>query len=132
MYGFEATVEDIRPLWQPRHFPKLQTLALRNCCLADEIATALATEQPAVSRLSRVDLSLGTLTDLGAEALYNNPAIAHLDSLDVHHHYLSHDWAAKLQALPLDVNVSVAMGAVDAPDDDEMAPEEYRYVAVSE
>ena len=129
-YGFSSTIDELRPLWSPSRFEALQTLALRNCALADEIAEELATQPEAVSRLDRLDLSLGTLSDLGAQALYNNPAVLQLDSLDVRHHYLSDDWMAKLESLPIEVDVSEPQGYVEPSDDGDERDE--RYVAISE
>lgn len=125
-YGFRSTVGDLFPLWQPDRFPALQTLALRNSMIADEIACELAKQPEAVSRLDRLDLSLGTLSDLGAAALYNNPGVEQLDELDLHHHYISPDWVAKLKALPPAVNLDCAQ---EPPHPDF---EDDRYVAVSE
>lgn len=125
-YGFDATVDELRPLWDPRTFPKLHTLALRNAHIADGIAEALATDHAAVQRLDRLDLSLGTLSDLGAQALFNSPAILELETLDAHHHYLSDDWIAKLSSLPIAVDLGDPQGYVDPDDEDE------RYVAVGE
>jgi hypothetical protein len=123
-YGFEATVDDLRPLWQSDTFPNLEMLALRNAPIADEIAAALAQTPGAVARLARLDLSMGTLTDEGAEALLDNPEVAELDSLDVHHHYLSDEWIERLQSLEVDVDTSDARGTPFSDLE--------RYVAVSE
>jgi hypothetical protein len=49
------------------------------------VAAAVATA-PVVARLSVLDMSLG---DAGAEALLNGQSPAHLDVLDLHHHFPS-------------------------------------------
>ncbi len=127
-YGGDAEVDDLRPLWQPRTFPRLDVLGLRDAERADEIAEALATDVGAIGRLRVLDLSLGTLGDRGAAALYNSPELTALERLDLHHHYISPDWVERLRALPLDVELSFPQVADGESEDGE----EIRYVAVAE
>jgi len=73
-----------------------------------------------------LDLSLGTLTDAGAQHLLESPTIASLQKLDLHHHYCSDEMEEKLAALGPQVDMS-----------GQEKPYEYngsssRYVAVSE
>lgn len=121
-YGFDASVEDLRSLWDPKTFPKLKSLGLRNSVITDEIVDALVVDDRAVARLERLDLSLGTLSDLGAEALFNSHAVLQLEELDLHHHYVSPDWAEKLASLPIAVDLSERL------EEDG----EYRYIAIGE
>ncbi|EHI7622118.1 cytoplasmic protein [Salmonella enterica] len=62
-----------------------------------------------------LELSCGTLTDSGAEALLEHKdRIAHLETLDLHHHYLTPEMQEKLKAaLPIPLNLSEAL----EPDD---------------
>ena len=76
-----------------------------------------------LDRIRVLDLSMGTLSDRGAEALLNNSKIKQLEALDVHHHYMSDAWVEKLKSLPIDVDTS------DQQVDDDP---EYRYPAVTE
>ncbi|WP_299410686.1 STM4015 family protein [Acaryochloris sp. IP29b_bin.148] len=124
-YGGDTTVEDLSILLAGERFPQLRYLGLRDSQIADEIAIALATA-PVLNQLSTLDLSLGTLTDRGAEALLASPDLPTLDRLDLHHHYLSEAMMARLQALPLTVNVA------DRQEADEYDGETWRYIAVSE
>ena len=124
-YGGDTTVEDLSVILSGECFPKLRYLGLRDSEIADEIAIAFATA-PVLNHISTLDLSLGTLTDRGAEALLANPYLPKLDKLDLHHHFLSEDMMARLQALPLTINVE------DRQEAEEYDGEIYRYVAVSE
>ncbi|MCG8587363.1 MAG: STM4015 family protein [Pirellulales bacterium] len=120
-YGWDGTAEDLAGILSGDRFPKLEYLGLRDSEIADEVAQAVA-QSPILGRIKELDLSLGTLSDVGAEALLASDAIAKLDKLNLEHHYCSPSVVARLQALPVDVNVD----DVKEPDDD------YRYVAVGE
>jgi hypothetical protein len=65
-----------------------------------------------------LDLSLGALTDRGAEALLAAPGLARLKKLDIHHHFVSPALVQRLMALGIQV---------DARDSDA-----HRYVAHAE
>jgi len=79
-----------------------------------------------VERIRVLDLSLGTLTDEGASALLDSPAIARLEKLDVHHHFCSEEMTAKLQSLGVEVDAS------EREKPDIYGDEVWRYVAVGE
>jgi hypothetical protein len=120
-YGGDTTVEDLEPLLSGGLFPKLRKLGLRDSEIADDIAGVLS-KSPLVERLSELDLSLGTLSDVGAQALLACPALKKLSTLDLHHHYCTQDMMIQLrQAFP-GVNL----------DDKQTGDDEDRYVAVSE
>jgi hypothetical protein len=71
-----------------------------NSEIQDEICAALAAA-PVVARLTELDLSLGALTDDGAEALLSGQPLTHLARLTVEHHFLTGPMAARLrEALP--------------------------------
>jgi hypothetical protein len=131
-YGANTKVADLKDILSGKNLPKLRYLGLRNSEIADDIAVALA-KSPLPGRLRVLDLSLGTLGKRGAEALLAAPALARLEKLDIHHHYVPPDLVERLEALGPEV---VASGAEEAeePDDpdDPDEPEGYRYVAHSE
>jgi hypothetical protein len=77
-------------------FPRLRHLGLRNSEDADWIAEMLG-EAEELERLSVLDLSLGNLSDEGAEHLLKNPRLASLDALILYHHYLSPGMEQRLQ-----------------------------------
>jgi hypothetical protein len=120
-YGANWTLDDLAPLLSGERLPSLKTLALRDSEQADAVAKAVA-GSPLLGRLEALDLSLGTLSDEGAEALLASRALRSLKRLDLHHHYLSEPTMRRLKDLGIQVDVSEA----ESPDG------EYRYVAVSE
>jgi predicted DNA-binding WGR domain protein len=121
-YGRTTTVEDLRPILLGETFPNLRYLGLRNCDIADQLAQALC-ESPVVQRLEALDLSLGTLSDVGGQALLRLQSPC-LKRLNLHHHYLSSEMAKSLKALPFLVDLSNPSG-MDVEEDD-------RFVAVGE
>lgn len=125
-YGGDATVDDLRPILSGRPFPKLRSLGLRDCEKADEVAAAVALA-PVMQQTKGLDLSLGTLGDAGAEALLASPAVARLERLDIHHHYVSKELCDRLAALGIEVDASDRKKPDDWGDG-----EPHRYVAVSE
>src|SRR5262245_20905217 len=124
-YGGDSRPQDLAGILDGTRFPKLQTLALRNCEWADELAATVATA-PILGRIKRLDLSLGTLGDAGVDALVASPAVHRLQHINIEHHYVSDDGVAKLTALGIDVN------AEDRQQADSDTGQEHRYIAVSE
>ncbi len=120
-YGGNSTVADLLPLLAGHRFPKLEHLGLQDSENADAIAVAVA-RSPLLGRLSGLDLSMGTLTDEGAQALLDSPHVRGLKHLNLRHHYLSPDMVKRVRGLGIEVNVNDRK----EPDD------EYRYVEVSE
>ncbi|MFF4772506.1 STM4015 family protein [Microtetraspora fusca] len=120
-YGGDATVGDLEGILSGAGLPALRRLGLRDSEIQDEVAAAVAAA-PVVARLEALSLSMGMLSDTGAEALLGGQPLTHLRHLDLHHHFLSEGMAARIRrALPgVDVDLS------------EPQPWEERYVAVSE
>src|SRR5258708_5154207 len=104
-YRGDTTIEDFAPLLRKQLFPRLRYLGLRNSAIADEIAPVFA-YAPIVERIETLDLSLGTLTDTGAEALIQSPAIRKLKKLDLHHHYCSEEMVRRLENMGIEVDAS--------------------------
>ncbi|MGE3671298.1 MAG: STM4015 family protein [Polyangiaceae bacterium] len=120
-YGGTCTVEDLQPLFKGKKFPKLRYLGLRNCDFVDDIATVVV-NSPLLQRIETLDLSLGTLSDVGGRALLQLPKDSSLKKLDLSHHFMSKQLMKELKGLKLAVDVSEA----ESPDD------EWRFVAVGE
>jgi hypothetical protein len=59
-----------------------------------------------VERLHTLDLSLGNMTDRGAEALLQSTSVRKLKKLDLHHHYFTPLFVEHLKKLPIEVDVS--------------------------
>ena len=128
-YGGDSTPEDLESILSGTRLPALRTLALRNCVTQDAVAAAVASA-PVVARLSELDLSLGTLTDTGAEALLAGQPLTHLKRLDLEHHYLSEEMSERIVA-------ALAPHGVDVDVTDRQTPDVYdgeinRYTAVGE
>ncbi|ARU55675.1 hypothetical protein OLMES_1600 [Oleiphilus messinensis] len=120
-YGWEGTADDVKPLLHNPHFSKIKYLGLRNSMIADDVATILA-NAAFIEQLEVLDLSMGTLGDVGAQALLDSNYISGLKLLDLHYHYVSDELQAKLKALPIQVDLS------DPQEEDDYG----RFVSVSE
>ncbi|WP_406281857.1 STM4015 family protein [Streptomyces sp. NBC_00209] len=127
-YAGDATVADMAPLLSGGTLPRLRHLGLQNSEIQDEIAVAVASA-PVVAQLESLALSMGTLSDAGGLALLEGQPLTHLDSLDLHHHYLSYEVRERFKELSGRDDVHVDLSEADYwdPRDDEP-----RYVAVSE
>lgn len=124
-YGFSGDVALYRRVLAQLTTPSLRYLGLRDAQIADELAEWLA-DEPLLATIETLDLSLGTLGDVGAEALLRGTQLGNLKRLDLSHHYISEANQARLEALPFKVVLD------DAQEDDEDDGEVYRYVAVGE
>lgn len=124
-YGFNGTIEDIKPLMKRGVFPKLKYLGLKDSEIQNEIAHEIAGSD-VLDGLDTLDLSLGTLTDEGAESLLNSNGIKNLKFLDLNYHYMSDDMMKKIKSLGIKVDVS------DQQEEEEYDDEIYRYPAVTE
>lgn len=124
-YGWDGTLDLFEPLFEGNLFPNLRHLGLRDAEIADEIAIAIA-EAPIMDRLTSLDLSLGVLSDHGAEALLKSPKFRKLDSFNYRHHYVTRPMMQKLRALSIEIDDS------EAEDPDGDGDEDDRYIAVSE
>ncbi|MGW5421157.1 STM4015 family protein [Streptomyces sp. NPDC003943] len=128
-YGNDTTPADLEPILAGTRLPALRYLGLRNSDTQDDVAAAVASA-PVVSRLAELDLSMGVLTDKGAEALLAGQSLTHLKRLDLSHHYVSEETAERITA-------ALAPHGVDVDVSDRQVPDEYdgtlyRYTAVGE
>jgi len=126
--GGNVTAADLAGILGGERLPALSRLGLMNSDVQDELCAAVATA-PVVARLSELALSLGALTDDGAEALLSGQPLTHLVELDLRHHYLTAPMLARLRAALSPVKVLL----IDAAQDHHPADGEYAwYVAVGE
>ncbi|PZH18361.1 cytoplasmic protein [Streptomyces sp. NTH33] len=128
-YGGDTTVADLAPLLAHGRFPALRHLGLQDSELQDEIAAAVASA-PVVAQLESLSLSMGTLTDTGAEALLGGQPLTHLERLDLHHHFLSESMADRIRTAFGPAGTEVDLSDRQAPH--RWRDEEWHYVAVSE
>lgn len=119
-YGGNVTPADLQPILAGTLFPKLKYLGLRNCDQADAMAEAVV-QAPLLQQLETLDLSLGTLSDEGAQALLKIKAP--LKRLNLHHNYISPEVVRQLKDLPV---------SLDATNPSGMEADDERYVAVGE
>ena len=124
-YGANTSVADFADLFAGKLFPDLHTLALRNSEYSDALAEALA-EAPILDRIKVLDLSMGTITDKGVQALAASSKVGRLEKLDISHHYAG---AEAVEALRHATPNLVAEESLEA---DEWDGEPHYYIAVSE
>jgi hypothetical protein len=122
-YGGDATVADLGGILGGERLPALRRLGLMDSEIQDEICAAISTA-PVVARLTDLLLSMGLLTDDGAEALLSGQPLTHLRTLDLGHNYLTGPMRDRLRAaLP-----QARLDTDGAEEDDE----DFRYVEVGE
>ncbi|TYP79214.1 STM4015 family protein [Paenibacillus methanolicus] len=122
-YGFDGGLQDVMPLIEPGKFPELIYLGLKDSEIQDEIAIAVA-DAPILDQLHTLDLSMGTLSDKGAEALLASDRVRKLKHLDLSYHYMSDETVERWQASGLSVDVSEQQESDDEDD--------WRYPALTE
>ena len=122
-YGGTAKVSDIVALLDRRDLLRLTSLGIKNTQFTDELCGVLATGK-LLPQLTRLDLSMGVMTDEGAELLAGRKdAFKHLAELDVSRNYLTKAGLAALKGIAKSV-VSTEQRETDDP--------EYRHPSVGE
>ncbi len=128
-YGGNTTVATLEPLFTANPFPGLKVLGLRNSQITDEIAAAVVAA-PVMDQLTELDLSMGTLSDKGAQALLKSIKITKLKRLVLHHNYLSDPMLLAVAAWNRKFSgVEVVLSGQYVADDEDP---EWRYPAVTE
>lgn len=120
--GGDIEPRNLEELLSGKLFPSLRHLGLCNSEIQDDIAKAVARSQ-LLSRLRTLNLSMGTLSDRGGNALLASPAALALEHVDLHHHFLSRELMEEMSLAFRSVDLSQAQG-----ERDKFA----RYVAVGE
>nr|WP_067599316.1 STM4015 family protein [Nocardiopsis listeri] len=106
-YRGDTYPQDLSRTLSGEAFPRLLHLGLRNAENTDLWVRALA-EAPVVGRLRSLDLSMGTLTDEGAEVLMGAPAFRDLARLDLSHHYMSEDMERRVREVFAEADVDLS------------------------
>jgi uncharacterized protein (TIGR02996 family) len=97
--GATTDVDLLAPLLTGTEFPALTHLGLCNCEFTDELCRRLASA-PILPRLRSLDLSMGTMSMAGVEALLRAPqAFAHLEWICVDYNFLPDEAQALLETL---------------------------------
>ncbi|MNI13983.1 hypothetical protein D3C73_672330 [compost metagenome] len=121
-YGFDGGIKDVQPFMEQGLFPKLIYLGLKDSEIQDEIAIAIA-DAPILDQLHTLDLSQGTLSDTGAEALLASERIKKLAHLDLSYHYMTDKVVKAWENSGM---------SVDTSDQQENDDDDWRYPAVTE
>ncbi|MEH1873596.1 STM4015 family protein [Nostoc sp.] len=124
-YGGNCWVEDLNQILFEENFPNLNYLGLRNSQFTDEIVSVIV-GSPVIDYICVLDLSMGTLSDAGAEELLNCSAINNLDILNISESFLSQEMIEKFSEL----DVRVLANNQKEQDDDSYIHS--RYCSVSE
>lgn len=124
-YGFDGTIDTIKRFVTSLDLPHLTYLGLKNSEIADEIAACLANHD-IIDQLEVLDLSLGTLTDKGGQALFDSDKVRSLKQLILRFHYMSDAMCKKLESMEIECDCA------DVQQPDEYDDEIYRSVFVSE
>jgi hypothetical protein len=126
-YGAEGDISMIMPLLEAKVFPKVKYLGLENSEFEDDIAMSIATS-PMLKQLDVLDLSQGTMTNKGAEAILANvDNFKHLQKLNLTENFIDKETQRLLEAaLPGIVSLGEQKDAYE--DDDEP----WYYVSVGE
>ncbi len=125
-YGCTIKPEDLTPIING-NYPNLKYLGLKNYHLQNDLAAALQ-EASILKTIETLDLSMGTLTDKGAEALYNNDALLELKHINCRYHFISDKWQKQLKEKFATQNINLR----DAEEADEYDDEVYYYVEIGE
>jgi len=120
-------VKEVRPLLDRTDLRHLEYLGLKNAQFADDIARALPGAK-VLKTLKTLDLSLGTMTDAGAQALAAaKDSLKHLECLDLTRNFLSRDGIKAVK----DLCKKVITAEQETADDDGDGELHY-YVSVAE
>ncbi|UQA91777.1 STM4015 family protein [Streptomyces halobius] len=128
-YGGDYEATDLAAALSGSRFPALRHLGLQNSEIQDEIAVAIGAA-PVVAGLETLNLSMGTLTDSGAEALLGGQPLTHLKKLDLDHHYLTDAMVRRVRAALEPGGVEVVID--ERGEEDEYDGRMWRYAAVTE
>jgi uncharacterized protein (TIGR02996 family) len=125
-YGGSASLADLRPILAGQGIAAVRELGLMNSELSDELCRALV-DAPILEQLESLDLSMGLMSDAGAETLAAaRPRLGKLRTLDVSRGYLTPAGIARIADLAPTI-ISHDQRTPDAYDG-----QEYRYVSVGE
>ncbi|WP_433697205.1 STM4015 family protein [Nocardiopsis sp. CA-288880] len=133
-YGGSTSPQDLAPVLSGEAFPRLRYLGVRNAEKWAEWVPVLA-EAPVLAGLEVLDLSLGILTDKGAQELVDRAgAFSGLRRLDLHHHFLGEETVERVRAAFAGSGVELDLEAGRDDDDEEYDEDEepYYYTAASE
>jgi uncharacterized protein (TIGR02996 family) len=125
-YGGDCSVKEVKPLLDRTDLKDLEYLGLKNSMFANDIAKAIGGAK-ILKGLKTLDLSLGAMTDEGAEALAAaKGSLAHLECLDLTRNFLTKKGIAAVKGICKKV-VTEKQEEADGDGD-----ETYYYVSIAE
>ncbi|VAW72259.1 hypothetical protein MNBD_GAMMA12-1677 [hydrothermal vent metagenome] len=99
----EGVCKALEPLLQGNGYASLKHLGLMNAEVEDEILQALV-KAPIMKQLISLNLSMGTMTDNGAQVLLENREVfQHLRSINLSDNHLSKDMSVRLKKMFLGI-----------------------------
>ena len=104
-YGCTVEGEDLKRILNG-DYPKLKYLGLKNYYKVDELAQILK-GTAVLKKIETLDLSMGTLTDIGAYFLFPIEELQNLKHINLKHNYLSEAWQAKMRGKFEDQNINL-------------------------
>tara|TARA_R110002096_G_scaffold42143_2_gene113519 strand:+ start:42480 stop:43835 length:1356 start_codon:yes stop_codon:yes gene_type:complete len=123
-YGGSSNIKSIKGIFDGKGLPKVTHLGLQNSDYQDEIAKQISSA-PILGQLKTLDLSMGTMSDEGGNALVAAAdKFGHLDSINVDENFLSDECVTALKAAFGD---KINIGEQEDDDDGQ-----HRYVTVNE
>lgn len=129
-YGGNSSTYDLRPILTELVFPNLIYLGLRNSTYSNDITEAVINSS-LIEEIKILDLSMGTLTDKGADVLLTSLGVRQLDILNISENYLSDDKVSLLSLQQSRGNFNVSVMTNEQKKDD-YEEEDYRYCSVAE
>jgi len=125
-YGAECQLADVLPLLDGSRIPNVRALGIANAPFLDDLIPELV-RSPVLPRLTALDLSLGTMSDAGADAIAKHAdAFKHLAKLDLHRNFISDAACARVRELLPQADLAKQEAA------DEYDGEVYRYCKIGE
>ena len=113
-YGCDCSADDVQGILNAKKSPKLTWLGLMNAEIANDLCRVVHGGS-IVKQLETLNMSMGTMTDEGAEVLLQHAkAFAHLKQLDVSDNYLSSGMCKRLR----DAMPNVVTGSQKDPNED--------------
>lgn len=94
----DGILDSVKPMLFDDSCPNLSYLGLRSSEYSDLLAEALV-QSPVIEHLAVLDLSMGNLTDEGAEALLNCSAVNQLHTLNIANNCVSSEMLEQLNEL---------------------------------
>lgn len=115
-YGFDGSIEDIKPFMDKILFPNLKYLGLKNSGIQDEICEAVL-KSNILEQLEVLDMSLGILSDKSGELILKNiDKLKHLKKFDIHFNYIKDSLLEELRAEFENTNVEFLCDRSNAQD----------------